>query len=216
MEVLARDLGLWVPDFAPLAAVSRELAEGSPVPVWDPEGVLTEALRPWPKLFPPIGPEAAFDSAHPLHPKGPSIYADWRAKLFPLRALVMVPPVIALGVGCHRGVEYADLLDFVSSVFAEHGVLLRAVAVVASVDIRKNEPALLELAEFLNKPFVVYGKSELAKVKAPNPSDKVLERIGVSSVCEAAALSAARTGSLLVPKQKSRTATMAAAKMSFT
>lgn len=211
LEMVARDLGLHILDPGPLAAVSRELSEGAKVPLYDPLGVLAEALGPWEGRFPRIPEGGAFGGGAPA---GPSVYVDYRAGDFPKNALVLIPKALALGVGCHKGIAFATLWDFVSEVFARECLYAQAVSVVATADIRREEPAILGLAGSLGSPLAAYGKEELAGVRPPNPSDTVLRRIGVPSVCEAAAMLAAKTGTLLVPKQKNRVATMAVARMS--
>jgi cobalt-precorrin 5A hydrolase len=213
MEVLARDLNLHIKDFSKLAAVSRDLSEGSKVPLYDPYGFLTEALLPHKELFPKIEEEDAYDIER--QNINPSIYVDYRlSPNLPEKALLMAPEALAIGLGCHRGIEYSRVYDFVSDIFAKNQLLLSSVAIVATVELRKDESALIQLAKTLERPFVPYSKEELSKIQSPNPSETVLRRIGVPSVCEAAAILAAQTGSLLIPKQKGLGVTLAVAKMS--
>jgi hypothetical protein len=70
-EVVAGDLGLGIPGFGPLAAASRELAGGRTAPLYDPGGLLAEAIALWPP-FPPIPPGTAFGGKAT---QGPPIYA---------------------------------------------------------------------------------------------------------------------------------------------
>jgi cobalamin biosynthesis protein CbiG len=86
-----------------------------------------------------------------------------------------------------------------------------SVAALATVETRGREAALLGLCRENNWPLLTFTKDELARVKTPNPSDLVNKNIGVPSVCEAAALLAARTDRLVITKVKSRRATLAAA-----
>jgi cobalt-precorrin 5A hydrolase len=216
LEMTAREHDLTILDLKPLSGVSRRLSEGKAVPLFDPLGFLDKALEPWSGLFPRIAVQGAYDPGSPGYPKGPSVYVEHRLMDFPPGALVMVPPFLALGVGCHRGIEFSELWGFLDGVFAEEGLSPYSAAVVATADIRKDEPAFLELARWLRRPFRWFTKGELAGAETPNPSETVLKRIGVPSVCEAAAMLAARTGSLLITKRKSRAATMAAARMSST
>jgi cobalt-precorrin 5A hydrolase len=202
LETIARDLGLTILDFDRLPAVSRALAEGERVPLYDPYGLLAEALRPWEGLFPPNVDPAG----------GPSVYADFRLPA-PPGALVLAPRALALGVGCHRGIAPEDLRDFVLGVMGEEGLAPEAVAVVATVDARRDEPAMKALAGALGRPLVYFSKDRLAASPTPNPSETVLRRIGVPSVCEAAAMLAARAESLLLTKTKGKGATMALSTM---
>jgi cobalt-precorrin 5A hydrolase len=210
MEMVARERDLTIADFKKLPAVSRELSEGAKIPLYDPYGYLTDALKPWKHIFPPIDEKDAFSNKA----LGPSVYVDYHLKDFPKDALVLIPKALALGMGCHKGIELDKVKDFVTEVFEKEKLSLKAVAVLATVEIRKNEPALNEFAKLLACPFVPFPKSELSQIQPPNPSDTVLRRIGVPSVCEAAALLAARTETLEVPKTKGQGVTLALAKMS--
>ena len=61
--------------------------------------------------------------------------------------------------------------------------------------------------------FTWYTKEELQQIQVPNPSDIVESHMGVASVCEAAALKAARATKLVVPKQKTANVTVAIAQV---
>ncbi len=205
LEMLARDLGLTIEDFSRLPAVSRHLAEGGRVAVHDPHDFLRPHLAPWPDAFDfPARPEDA-------PPGAPLVRVDFRVHPLDGRALTLRPRVLALGLGCHRGIETAEVEDLVRRSLAEAGLAPASVAVLATVETRDGEPALVELSRRLERPLKIFTKAELARVETPNPSAKVLERIGVPSVCEAAAMLAANTDRLILGKRKSGRATLAAA-----
>jgi cobalt-precorrin 5A hydrolase len=215
LEVLARDCHLAIEDFSRLPPVSRVLSEGGKVPLYDPDNFLAPRLAEWRRFFPPIAEACAFDGAAPGHPRTPSLYVDYRLRPFPREALVMRPPALALGVGCHRHLDVEDLTSLVDRVLADNRLSPLSLALISTAEIRAGEPALLELARRYSRPLVVQSMEALAAVQTPNPSDKVFEKIGVFSVCEAAARLAARMGPLLVPKQKNSKATCALALMSY-
>ncbi len=203
LEVLARDLALDIDDFSRLAPVSRALVEGERVKVHDPHGFLAPHLAGWPHLFEinGEGPEAG----------EPHIRVDFRTAPEDGAALTLRPRVLALGLGCHRGIETEEVAALIERSLAEARLAPKSIALLATVETRAGEPALLETARLLSRPLKIFTKAELAGVKAPNPSSTVLKRIGVPSVCEAAAMSAARSGGLIIEKRKSAKATLAAA-----
>ncbi|MDR2353869.1 MAG: cobalamin biosynthesis protein [Deltaproteobacteria bacterium] len=211
IEVVARDQGLDVENYGGLPAVARQLSEGSLVPTYDPHKLILPALGQWSESFPEIPREAAYDPQQPGYPQSPSLYVDYRTNECPPEALILRPQVLALGIGCHRGISFEDLFKFIEDVFTEWKISLKSVCVIASVETRTLEPALLELSRKWTIPFTTYPKVSLNEVSTPNPSETVKERIGVFSVCEAAAILAAQMGSLVVPKQKSKIATCAVA-----
>jgi cobalt-precorrin 5A hydrolase len=215
LEVLARDCRLAIEDFSKLPPVSRVLAEGGKVPLYDPDNFLAPRLVEWRRYFPPIAESSAFDETAPGHPRTPSVYVDYRLRPFPREALVMRPPALALGVGCHRDLQLSDLTGLIDKVLSDSLLSPLSLALISTAEIRASEPALQELARRYSLPLVIQSMEALAAVQTPNPSDKVFEKIGVFSVCEAAARLAARMGPLLVPKRKNSKATCALALMNY-
>ncbi len=140
--------------------------------------------------------------------------------------LVFCPQSFILGVGCARGCDSDGLYNFIMAELRACKVNPAAIAAIASVDLKADEPAILALAVRLDVPFKVFTAGELEAVTplVPTPSKTVFAEIGTHSVAEAAALLMAKSchgdidrgngAILMVPKQKSTvpvTATMALA-----
>jgi len=102
------------------------------------------------------------------------------------------PPVLWLGLGCERDSSESLLERLVELSLAETGVAPEAVAGLASVDRKGDEPALLALAARRGWPLRLFSGPELAAMTVPNPSEAVARELGTASVAEAAALRAAR------------------------
>lgn len=116
------------------------------------------------------------------------------------------PPMLALGAGCRKGV---DPKSFAAELFAAlrcHSISPDAIGGIYSIDIKKNEPALIELGRSLGVPFTVYSPEQLRMVDVPNPSDKVFQAVGCYGISEAAAMYATCRAELLVEKQKEASA----------
>lgn len=115
------------------------------------------------------------------------------------RVVQYYPRVLRLGVGCQRGTsaEAAEkLLDEVRHL----GYAPEAIGVVATIELKKDEPLVHELCQKLPwASAAIYTSEELARVAVPNPSERVLAEVGCASVAEAAA---AVHGTLVVEKQK--------------
>jgi len=199
LEMLARDHGLAVEDHSRLAYFSRSLVEGDRVRVSDPRGFLAPHLSPWP------------DSFEFSDPSPPRVLVDYLLTPAHPLDLVLRPRIIFLGLGCHRGVAQAELEDLIDRQLAGHQLAKEAVAALATVETRAEEPALVSLCRENDWPLITFTLAELGRVKTPNPSETVNKNIGVTSVCEAAALLAARTDHLVMTKVKSPLATLAAA-----
>lgn len=113
----------------------------------------------------------------------------------------VAPYPVVVGVGAARGVRAEEVLELVGSVLREAGLSGDAVAELATVDVRADEPGLVGAAQRLGVPVVAFSAEELAGVEVPHPSRAAADAVGTPSVAEAAAL--LRGGELLVPKRKS-------------
>lgn len=101
------------------------------------------------------------------------------------------PPTLWLGLGCERDTSLSVLERLVTEGLAQQGLAPEAVAGLASIDRKGDEPALLALAERRGWPLRLYDAPTLAGLAVPNPSDAVAREMGTASVAEAAALQAA-------------------------
>ncbi len=142
-----------------------------------------------------------------------SIRASAAANL-PPSDLLYHPRLLALGLGCEKGVPESEMLDFAMSELAAADLAPSAIAGVFSVDLKSAEPAIAAVAEKLGAPLRFFAPAELEREtpRLANPSDLVFREIGCHGVAEAAALAAAGAkGRLLLPKRRGRRVTLAVA-----
>ena len=99
---------------------------------------------------------------------------------------------IALGLGCDRNTPLATVKAAIDQALALCQASLDDVNAVASIDLKADEPALLQLAAEQGWDIRFYPAQELAQVDVPNPSETVRKHTGTPSVSEAAALLAAQ------------------------
>ncbi len=128
--------------------------------------------------------------------------------------LVYRPPVLSVGIGCERNCKPDELLELVHRVIRSSGLSTDSVACVASLDLKADEPAVLSVADALDRPLMLFDSERLERESSriANPSDVVFAAVGTHGVAEAAALAAAgESGMLVVAKTKSRHATCAVA-----
>lgn len=129
-------------------------------------------------------------------------------------ALVYHPQKYVLGVGCARGAAAQELWESVQETLDAAGVAAGAVACVATLDLKADEPAMNDLARRLNVPLRIFTAAEL-EAEAPrlqNPSDVVFAEVGCHGVSEGAALAAAGADATLrAPKVKTANTTCALA-----
>lgn len=131
--------------------------------------------------------------------------------------LRLVPRAVVLGVGCRRGTDPEFMKEKVFAFLKEHGINPTAVKAIASVDVKQDEPAVLDLkqlfdGECLHQPCEqrFYTPEQLIQVPGDfKESAFVKKQIGVGNVCERSACAAG--GKLLVEKQAGDGITLAAA-----
>jgi cobalt-precorrin 5A hydrolase/precorrin-3B C17-methyltransferase len=128
--------------------------------------------------------------------------------------LVYHTAVLALGVGCERDCDPAELIDLAETTLTEAGLAPQSVACVVSIDLKSDEAAVHALARHLGVPARFFPAARLAEEtpRLATPSEVVFRETGCWGVAEGAALAAVgATGNLIVPKRKSARATVALA-----
>lgn len=121
----------------------------------------------------------------------------------PLPAIFYRPKVLCVGLGSERAIDPEGFVTSFGSELASLGFSPMSVHSIGSIDIKGDEPAFLELARQLRVPFTGFSREALAAVAdVPNPSETVMEKIGVASVSEASSALLAGRPSWLSAKRK--------------
>jgi len=129
--------------------------------------------------------------------------------------LVYHPQRHVVGVGCARGADSDDLWTLVETGLTDAGIASGAVAAVATLDLKADEPAVLELKRRLGVPLRLFTAAELEaeRERLANPSGTVFAEVGCHGVAEGAALACAGPDAVLArAKTKTATATFAIAR----
>ncbi|WP_425088789.1 precorrin-3B C(17)-methyltransferase [Stappia sp.] len=130
------------------------------------------------------------------------------------RTLVYHPRRLVVGVGCARGCDPQELATLVRETLAAEGLAEGAVALVATLDLKADEPAMNALADALKVPLRVFDAAtlEAETPRLQTPSEVVFAEVGCHGVSEGAALAAVGAqGCLRVAKRKTANATVAVA-----
>ncbi|HWB10191.1 MAG TPA: cobalamin biosynthesis protein [Pirellulales bacterium] len=130
------------------------------------------------------------------------------------KAVIYRPKSLVLGMGCDRGVSCDEVERFVLSTLERHGLSFKSVRNLATVDLKQDEPALVEFCARHKLEMACYPSEQLKRVQAPNPSATVEKYVGTPGVCEPAALLSSE-GDLVVTKQKAPMLTLAVARIRF-
>ena len=126
--------------------------------------------------------------------------------------LRLVPRIVTVGVGCRRGIAFEAMKSAVETVFSDSAVDLNSVRAVATIDVKKDEPAIIGLAKMLGVPLLTYSADELAALPDDRgfaESEFVKKTVGVGNVCERAC--AFSGGAPLIRKTAAGGVTVAAA-----
>ena len=113
------------------------------------------------------------------------------------RKLRIIPRVVCVGIGCRRGTQAEEIEDAVLEALRENGISPKAMAALASIDLKAEEEGIKELARKYKVPFLTYSAEELGEVPGEfSGSEFVMSVTGVDNVCERAAVRAASSSSL--------------------
>lgn len=114
--------------------------------------------------------------------------------------LSLIPKCLVLGIGCKKGKSPEELRDFVFETLKSYKIDIRSLVQISSVDQKKDEKAIISLAEELKLPFVTFSAEELNKIpQKVSHSDFVEKTLGTDNVCERAVF-ASGAEELLLPK----------------
>jgi len=205
IELLALERGLSIGNLEAVKEVNAAILEGGTIQVFDPQGrtrLKDEDLGlklNWVEMEEHWAPNI------------PGVFVTWKSRDALPKQLLLHPKCLVGGLGCNRRTKADEILGLVEEVFEREGLSLSSLLCLATIDLKAQEPGLVEAARILNLPLRVFSAEELNSVDVPNPSHMPKRYVGVKSVCEAAAILGARGGSLIVPKQKSKNATLAVA-----
>ncbi|MEW3470971.1 cobalamin biosynthesis protein [Pseudomonas aeruginosa] len=104
-----------------------------------------------------------------------------------------IPSLLIAGIGCRRGCSAEHLRALLERTLGEHGRSLAELDALASIDGKRDEPGLRQLATLLERPVHFLAPAVLHdyEPRLLSPSAVALRETGCSSVAEAAALALA-------------------------
>lgn len=141
--------------------------------------------------------------------------------------VVYRPKTLVVGMGCRKGVSEHHLLDLLTKAFEANALSLSSLSCIATAELKRDEPGLIELAAKYDVPLRCYSADELNSVFGEENSrgiagigksvatarSRVHGLLGVWGVSEPAALLAAGSRELLAERIKTDRATIAIARI---
>ncbi len=105
------------------------------------------------------------------------------------KTLRIIPKCLHLGIGCRKGTDEQTIRNAVEETLSANNIDQRAVKCAASVDLKADEPGLLDYCSSAGLPFRCYSAEELQRIPGEfSHSDFVLSVTGVDNICERAAM----------------------------
>lgn len=241
VDLLGLDFG-WKIEAAneTITRVSAAVVNGEPVGVYQDAGQRNwwSANQPWPAnltVYPTLeslsqSPSAAYlvitDRWLPAPEPG---VIEWDIEVRgsesnpqrPRNMVVYRPRTLVAGIGCRRDVCLDYLFEFVGNTFHRFGLWEDSIAAIATADLKADEPGIIELAAEYGVPVQTYSAEQLNQVFADfpnaglNQSAAAHRLLGLWGVAEPAALLAAGSTELVLPRQKTDRATLAVARIPY-
>ena len=110
--------------------------------------------------------------------------------------LFLYPRTAVLGMGCRRGTSVEEIRTAASRALLSAGRSADDVLSLASIDLKKGEPGLVQFSRDLSVPFECFSAESLAQAGNGaiefSRSEFVAQVTGVGTVCERAAVKAAQ------------------------
>jgi cobalt-precorrin 5A hydrolase len=211
VDLLGRDWGWKLERSENLTKVAAAVVRGETVGVYQDAGRRDwhTAFGGWPEHFQRV-------KSWPVQGywAGLLVISDrWLPALDLYPTLVYRPPTLVLGVGCRRSVPCEEIEALFAYLCRTRGLAASSLGLVATASLKADEPGLVEFAARHGVPLRSFSLEELGGVRdLPTPSQAVRDKIGVFGVAEPAAMLAAGTNSLVMPKYRAKRVTMALAR----
>lgn len=122
---------------------------------------------------------------------------------------------VIIGVGCRRGTAASTIVAAIREALAMAGCDPAQVRLLASAEIKADEPGLWEAARELGLPLLLIPAEEIRHtIRAFEHSELVQKKVDLPAVAEPAALLAGRRTRLILPRQIRHGVTVAIARES--
>ena len=185
VDVFAKKNNLFITDKSGIARVSSKILSGEGITFSAETGLSEDTQVPDEislVLYPPETPVDVLVSSNPKE----------SGELLTLR-----PRRYVIGMGCRKNVDVEKVEAFVADELKKLSISTGEVAALASIDIKKDENALISLSRRMGIPFLTYTSDELNGADADfTASDFVKSKTGVDNVCERSAYMGCREMSI--------------------
>ena len=114
----------------------------------------------------------------------------------------VVPKNIVIGIGCRKNMDKEYMINSLFDFLHKQNIDINSIKEIGSIDVKKNEEALINISRYLNVPFKTFTAEEISKIEhLYEKSDWVKQNVGVHSVAEPVA-HLLSDGNLIIKKHK--------------
>ncbi len=177
VDVFAAENGFYIPDKEGIKEISSKLLKGEIVKMAPlvPVRILGDV---------PSNVEIIKKEQTTLRKTQVDVWIDERKQ----DGFTLFPRKLVLGMGCKKGKTFEELLAFISSIY-DPAYLREDLYAIATVEAKENEVGLIKLARYFGGKFLTYSAVELESIEGEFPASAFVEEtVGVSNVCERAAI----------------------------
>jgi cobalt-precorrin 5A hydrolase len=97
--------------------------------------------------------------------------------------VILRPKNLVLGIGCKKNIQIKKLLQFVENSLVFSNLSKNSIRAIATIELKKNEDALLKLSGYLNVPLKIYSVEDIKRVENLFEGSEFVKRvIGVGAV----------------------------------
>ncbi len=225
IDVFAKKNGLTIINKSGIAVVSSKLIAGEQITILLDKDldVDNEAMIRFQELYKKGGvtlkrepdADAALNAEKEPDGRRADVYIGKYCPDVPEASLYLEPKEYILGIGCRRDKDPDEMKHFIYDVLDENDIPKDKIYLIASIDVKKDEKAIIALADDMRVPFVTFSADELEAQKGDfHESDFVKSRVGTGNVSERSAIAASEgRGTIVLPKQAENGMTVAIVKV---
>ncbi len=130
------------------------------------------------------------------------IYISFNGDLPFEKTLHLMPKAFHIGIGARKNTGPNDLEEFFLTTLMEHNIPVSCIGSISSIDLKKNEAAIVSLSHKYQIKFTTYTADELKQYAALfSQSEFVKATTGVGNVCETSAFISSQKGNMICEKK---------------
>lgn len=119
----------------------------------------------------------------------------------PIKLTKLIPKCLVLGIGARKNIPYEQIQVMLDTLLNRNNIDVRGIAMIASIDIKKNEEGIVKLSKALEVPYVTYDAMKLNEViDVFEQSDFVRKITGVGAVAMPSGYIASNYGRCILKK----------------